>query len=79
MSGGEVTGILERMPDCPDCGALPGHPHHQDCDVERCSICRGQRVSCRCRGPDPLASAWTGEYPATRGRVSVGAGTHVGP
>lgn len=58
---------------CPDCGVRPGKAHEIGCDVERCALCGGQRLSCDCiddtakyaaiveklGGPLP----WTGEWP----------------
>lgn len=51
------------LPNCPDCGAKPGQPHNENCDVEHCSVCGGQRFSCDCHGHDKAFARWTGIWP----------------
>ena len=48
---------------CPDCGVKPGNPHKEECDVERCSICRGQKLTCGCIGNDTVLENWMGVWP----------------
>ncbi len=54
---------MSQLNDCHDCGAPPGRPHMDGCDVERCSVCGGQRLQCNCKDHDPLFARWTGIWP----------------
>lgn len=56
---------MRKLSNCPDCGVAPGEPHIAGCDVERCSACGGQWVSCDCDSEmhDPLFSRWVGFWP----------------
>lgn len=47
---------------CPDCGTAPGQPHTDDCDIQRCSACGKQRITCSCEGHNPMRSVWTASY-----------------
>ena len=57
------TLILEQLESCHDCGAKPGQHHSDNCDVERCSVCGGQRIQCNCDGHDKSFAKWTGIWP----------------
>jgi hypothetical protein len=58
-----------------DCGALPGQPHNQNCDTERCSVCGGQRLQCdpdTCVNHDPLFARWSGLWPGWAELLALG-------
>lgn len=55
---------------CPDCGMEIGEQHLEGCDVARCSICGGQRLSCNCKSGD--GGEWTGTWPGTLEALELG-------
>ena len=42
---------------------MPGQPHESGCDVEVCSSCGRQRLSCDCEDHDSIFARWTGIWP----------------
>lgn len=54
---------MNELRNCHDCAAKPGEIHSEGCDVERCSVCGGQRLCCNCEGHDKSFSRWTGIWP----------------
>lgn len=55
--------MKNTLTTCHDCGAKPGQMHAAGCDVERCSVCGGQRLQCFCPGHDKAFARWTGIWP----------------
>ena len=53
--------------NCPDCAVEPGQAHQSGCDIQRCSVCGSQRLTCESLGRhpehDPQSSFWTGYWP----------------
>jgi hypothetical protein len=47
---------------CPDCDVLPGQLHDEGCDVARCSVVGGQRLTCEHPGRE-CNTVWSGEWP----------------
>ena len=48
---------------CPDCQVSTDQEHAPGCDVERCSVCKSQFLSCGCDDHDPSKTTWAGRWP----------------
>lgn len=53
----------QEMTVCPDCAVAPGKPHEDGCDVEVCSACGHQRLTCWCKEHDKAFARWSGFWP----------------
>ena len=49
--------------NCLDCDVEPGKPHEPGCEIERCSVCGEQRITCACHVHDKFFARWTGIIP----------------
>jgi len=60
----EVVAFVHEA-HCPGCDVAPGKPHEAGCDVERCSVCGWQKLSCHEHEEThiPESVPWTGEWP----------------
>ena len=56
---------MNKLENCYDCGVKPGKIHISGCDIERCSVCGSQYISCGCKEHDPVFSRWTGIWPGS--------------
>ena len=54
-----------ELDNCPDCGVSAGSIHLESCDIEHCSNCGLQRISCNCptKLHDKSFAYWSGLYP----------------
>ena len=70
--------MTESIKNCPDCGVKPGEVHLDNCDVERCSQCGWQKLSCGihsgCDGTkhDKNFARWTGLWPGAAEADALG-------
>ena len=63
---------IQGLKKCPDCGANPGETHMPGCDVEQCSVCGYQKISCHCDGHDQFFARWTGLWPGYAEAAALG-------
>jgi hypothetical protein len=52
-----------ELDNCFNCKVVAGKIHKNRCDIERCSVCGGQYVSCKCEQHDKQFAYWTGFWP----------------
>lgn len=68
--------LLRKPGPCPDCGVQPEQMHTVGCDIEKCSVCGHQRISCACPRNgwhDRGFARWTGFPPGELEAIALGA------
>jgi hypothetical protein len=65
-----MTENVQNEESCPDCGVKPGDYHLSGCDVERCSQCGRQLISCDCNEAE-YRIPWLGEWPVANENKDV--------
>lgn len=59
--------LTEPGRSCPDCSAAKGEVHMTGCDVARCTVCKGQALSCNCEDTEAKWSdKWSGIWPGIK-------------
>jgi hypothetical protein len=52
-----------ELDNCFSCKVVAGKIHKKKCDIERCSECGGQKLSCECTNHDKQFAFWKGFWP----------------
>ena len=52
-----------ELDNCFSCKVVAGKIHKKKCDIERCSECGGQKLSCECTNHDKQFAFWKGIWP----------------
>ena len=67
LYGERKIGVAEKgikdLRTCIHCDVNLGEKHISGCSIERCSVCGGSRIDCKCVGHDRAFAKWTGLNP----------------